>query len=78
MDEKRDEKSLSEKIDTWFTYHSPGTEDLVHYANLREAAKKFALVVLEHTPRCADQSAALRMIREAVMTANAAVACKGI
>lgn len=72
------EKTLEEKINEWFTYHSPGPEDLEHYAKLRASAKAFALTVLEHTPKCADQSAALRHIRDAVMTANAAVACKGI
>ena len=72
------EPDILQKIDTWFTYHAPGPEDLVHYAHLREAAKKFALAIVEHTPRCADQTVALRKIREAVMTANAAVACKGV
>ena len=68
---------LQDKINNWFTYHSPGTEDLTHYAALRESAKAFAETIAKHTPTSADQSAAIRLVREAVMTANAAVACKG-
>jgi len=40
--------------------------------------KYFAHVIMEHTPVCADQTAAIRKIREAVMTANAAIALHGI
>jgi hypothetical protein len=32
---------------------------------------------LAEVPPCADQQAALRLLREAVMTANAAIALKG-
>ena len=35
----------------------------------------FAKEVMFLTPRCPDQSVALRKIREAVFTANAAIAC---
>jgi hypothetical protein len=37
-----------------------------------------AEAILENTPQCADQQAALRHVREAVMTANAAVALEGL
>jgi len=39
---------------------------------------ELALVILEHTPPSADQSAAIRKVREAVMTANASIACGGV
>ena len=60
-----------------FTYHPPKAEQLEAYQELRRAAYEFALTVIVHTPRSADQSAAIRKIREAVMTANAAVALEG-
>jgi hypothetical protein len=60
-----------------FSYHAPQGDDLEKYAKLRAAAKQFAEVILANTPRCADQTAAVRKVREAVMTANAAVALKG-
>lgn len=64
-----------EQLAEWFTYHIPTPEQVGQYGRLREAALVFARVVLEETPASADQSAALRKVREAVMTANAAIAC---
>lgn len=60
------------------TYHTPTPEQVVHYTEIRAAAKAFMETLLEHTPPCADQQAALRLAREAVMTANAAVALNGM
>lgn len=68
----------AEKIDHWFSYHPPVNESQKEaYGAIREAGKQMAMVVLSHTPGCADQTAAIRKIREAVMVANAAVACEG-
>ncbi|HET6220189.1 MAG TPA: hypothetical protein VFE27_24385 [Acidobacteriaceae bacterium] len=60
-----------------FTYHAPNELQQEQYGALRTAAHDFALTILENTPTCADQQAAIRMVREAVMTANAAVALNG-
>ena len=60
-----------------FTYHSPTEEQRGRYERLRAAAKTFAAVLLTETPQCADQSAALRKLRECVHTANAAIALEG-
>lgn len=60
-----------------FTHHPPGGDDAERYQRLRDAALTFAEAVLRETPSCADQTAAIRHIREAVMTANAAIALKG-
>jgi hypothetical protein len=62
-------------LKNWFTYHAPGSEDVAAYQRIREAAHLLALEILANTPACADQSAAIRLLREAVMTANAARAC---
>ena len=65
-----------ENLENWFTYYSdPGKT--ANYIAIREAALAFALVVIENTPASADQTAAIRHLREAVMTANAAIACDG-
>lgn len=62
-----------------FTYHPPTSEIQKRaYENVRYAAKEFARVVATHTPSCADQSVALRKIREAVMVANASIALEGL
>jgi alkylhydroperoxidase family enzyme len=57
-----------------FTYHPPRPGQAERYSNVRDAALAFAEVLVNNTPKCADRSAALRKIREAVMTANAAIA----
>jgi hypothetical protein len=64
-------------LDDVFRYHAPEPDQIPVYHALREAAKAHASVILRLVPACADRSAALRSIREAGMTANAAVARKG-
>lgn len=65
------------QLENWFTYHSPTPEQLPKYQAIRDAALKFAEVIVENTPPSADQTAAVRKIREATMTANASIACNG-
>jgi len=60
-----------------FTYHAPTPEKLEQYQKIRDAAKDFALVILENAPPGADVSTCMRRIREVVMTANAAIALDG-
>ena len=57
-----------------FSYHAPKGDQTERYEKIRNQAKKLAEVVLECTPGSADQTAAIRKIREAVMTANASIA----
>ncbi len=66
-----------ENLDNWFMYHAPTGDDAVAYEKLRSSARNFADAIRELTPPSADQTAAIRKVREAVMTANAAIACKG-
>ncbi len=66
------------KLDEIFSYHAPEGDQPTRYGAIRHAAMEFAMVVLANTPECADQTAAVRKIREAVMTANAAIALKGL
>ena len=64
-------------LDHIFKYHAPTPETLKSYTAIRDAAKAFATILIENTPEGADQTAALRLVREASMTANAAVALGG-
>lgn len=70
-------KDLDPDLENWFQYHAPreGQPDL--YEKIRASGMIFAQVIRNCTPRSADQTAAIRKIREAVMTANAAIACDG-
>lgn len=67
----------NEQLQNWFTYHAPAAEQLPKYAKIRQAALEFAEIVVDNTPPSADQSAAVRLIREAAMTANQSIACDG-
>jgi len=64
-------------VNNWFTYHSPDPNQTESYKAIRDAGRKFAEVVLANTPESADQTTAIRTIREAVMWANASIACGG-
>lgn len=64
-------------LENWFTYHAPSEVDIAAYSAIRTAARNLADVIVSITPPSADQTAALRKLRECVMTANAAIACKG-
>lgn len=66
-----------EQLVNWFSYHAPQHEDLVKYQKIREAALTFARVINENAPESADKTAAMRKLRESVMTASAAIACGG-
>lgn len=63
-------------IDNWFTFHPANTSQAERYNVIRAGAHAFAGIILKYTPPCADQTAAIRKVREAVMTANAAIACE--
>lgn len=61
----------------WFTYHEPLVEQRPLYERIRTAGYKFAQEILACTPPSADQTTAIRRIREAVMIANSSIACGG-
>lgn len=61
-----------------FKHHPPSNDmEIERYRRVREAGLAFAKVILAEAPGCPDQSTAIRKVREAVMTANAAIACYG-
>jgi hypothetical protein len=62
------------EIENFFTYHSPDDAQIPLYTKIRETARILAEVIVDCTPPSADQTAAIRQLREAVMTANAAIA----
>ncbi|HEY4358229.1 MAG TPA: hypothetical protein VGN16_20960 [Acidobacteriaceae bacterium] len=61
-------------IDNLFSYHAPKPGQPERYEAIRSAARDFAKVLVANTPAGADQAAAIRELRIAVMTANAAIA----
>ena len=67
----------NEQLENWFTYHAPTPDQVKEYGVLRAHAHEFAKIVNAIVPECADKTAAIRKLRECVMTANAAIACGG-
>ena len=64
----------ADAIEELFTYHAP-TEAQVHqYLRIRSAGKALVRCIDAECPAGPDRTAAVRKIREAVMTANAAIA----
>lgn len=68
---------LARLVDTIFSYHAPFADQLPKFQAIRQAAKNFAQVVIDNTPNCADRTTALRLVREAVMWANASIVLDG-
>lgn len=64
-------------VENWFTYHPPTPEQTSQYEKIRATAKAMAYAIIRNTPKSADSRAAMRKLRECVMTANAAIACGG-
>jgi hypothetical protein len=64
-------------IENIFTYHAPTPDQLPKYEAIRAKAKEMGQYIVDNTPGSADQTAAIRLLREAVMTANAAIALQG-
>lgn len=61
-------------LNDMFSNHVVSATDGEKMNVIREAGRQLAEVILNNTPANADQSAAIRKVREAVMTANAAIA----
>lgn len=65
-----------EQLEHWFKYHSPREGQQRRYVAIREAGKHFARTIVENSEASPDQTAAIRKIREAIMTANQGIACE--
>ena len=63
-------------LEHWFKYHPPCEGQPERYELLRAQGLVLARLIFELTPPGPDQAAAIRKVREAIMTANAAIACE--
>lgn len=57
-----------------FSYHAPTPEQQESYKRIRATGMQLAKVINDECPAGPDRTAAVRKIREAVMTANASIA----
>jgi hypothetical protein len=67
-----------EWLEEVFIYHAPSASQAQAYTDIRTYAKELACIIIASCPACADRTAALRKLRECVMTANAAIALDGL
>jgi hypothetical protein len=75
----RDTGPDDDEIDNWFTYHPPSNpREIVAYEEIRAGGRLLARQIVELAPPSRERSTALAKVREAVMWANAAVACNRI
>lgn len=68
----RDEQRILESFD----YHKPSDEQVDRIATVRRTCKSAATILLQTVQPCADRTAALRLLHEAMMTANKAIVCE--
>ncbi len=59
----------------WFSYHAPMPGQNQRYELIRTEARRLAEIILENSPPSPEQTVAIRRLREAIMYANAAIAC---
>jgi hypothetical protein len=64
-----------EQIDNTFTYHPPFGNQTQRYEVLRAAGKVLAMEVQRACPESREKSLALTQIQQAIMWANASIAC---
>lgn len=65
---------MNPDIERRFTYHPPKGDQAERYEKLRTAAREFAELICELTPKSREQSLALTNLEASVMYANAAIA----
>lgn len=76
-DQRRDAQRVREMFQL-VQFPQGHTNQARYLRNVREMGREFALMILENTPRCADQSAAIRCVREAVKWSEEAILRDGL
>lgn len=65
----------SEDIDNWFTYHAPDERQVAVYRRLRNAGGRVADLFNATVPDGVEKDNAMQALRQAIMWANAGIAC---
>jgi len=64
-----------DELERAFTYHRPKEDQKERYELLRDAGKGLARIIFRNCPDSREKSTAIAKLREAVMWANASIAC---
>lgn len=70
-------KRMEQDINNRFTYHAPTGSQPGRYVDIREKARELAYLIVQCSNESREQSLALTKLQEAVMWANAGIACNG-
>ena len=62
-------------VENMFIYHPPKGDQIKQYQTIRDAGGNFAMLLQSQIPDSEEKTIAIQKIREAVMWANAAIAC---
>ena len=62
-------------LDNAFTYHPPKPDQIARYGALRGSGRTLAEKIAEFCPPSPERSTAIAKVREAIMWANASIAC---
>lgn len=65
-------------IEAVFSYHQCNEGQVEAMNIIRDTARHFAQAILDNVPSSADQQAAIRKVREAMLTANSRIAGSGV
>lgn len=68
---------LKENLEDVIRYHAPTGKQVAAIGEIRDAAQDMIDAILDVCPTCGDQQAAIRKVREAMMTANASIVLEG-
>lgn len=68
---------MTDALRKQFTYHSPDEGQIARMRQIREKALELAELIEQNVEPGPDRSAAIRKLRECVMTANAGVVLDG-
>lgn len=65
---------IIQQIDNNFKYHPPTEDQVGRYQDIRDQAKRLALLIAMACPNSREKSLALTNLEQAVMWANASIA----
>lgn len=68
---------LRELLDDLFSSEPTFGEDQLHQQAIRSAARVYAEAVINHSPASADQTVAIRKLRESMLAGCEAIRLKG-
>lgn len=65
-------------IENWFIHHPPFGNQVERYQIIRDAGKQLAECLFVNCPDSVERDRAMMKIREAIMLANASIACNEV